>query len=97
MQDKQTIHKSELVKQAAATANLPDAVAGRVIDGLLHTIRSHLCNGFKVSITDFGTFEAQSKPERSGRNPQTGEAITIAAHMAVKFKAGKALKDAVNA
>ena len=39
MQDKQTIHKSELVKQAAATANLPDAVAGRVIDGLLHTIR----------------------------------------------------------
>ena len=97
MQDKQTIHKSELVKQAASAANMPDAVAGRVIDGLLHTIKAHLRDGGKVSITDFGIFEVQRKPERVGRNPKTGEAITIAAHKAVKFKAGKALKDAVNA
>ncbi|EGF09657.1 TPA: HU family DNA-binding protein [Neisseria bacilliformis] len=97
MQDKQTIHKTELVKQAAALSDISTAAAARLIDNLLDTVKTHLRNGFKVSITDFGTFEAQSKPERSGRNPQTGEAITIAAHMAVKFKAGKALKDAVNA
>ena len=68
-----------------------------MIDSLLHTIRAHLHHGFKISITDFGAFEAQSKPERTGRHPKTGETITIAAHKAVKFKAGKALKDSVNA
>lgn len=97
MHDKRTVHKSELVKQAAALSDVPAAVAAWVIDNLLDTIKLNLHHGNKVSIADLGTFEAVAKPERQGRNPQTGEAVTIAAHKAVKFKAAKALKDAANA
>ena len=96
MYDKRTVHKSELVKQAAALSDIPAAAAARLIDELLDTVKAHLRNGSKVSIAGFGTFEAQHKPERQGRNPQTGEAVTIPARKAVKFKAAKALKEAVN-
>lgn len=93
--DKRTVHKSELVKQVAAMRDIPAAAAARLIDELLDTVKAHLRNGCKVSIPGFGTFEAVAKPERQGRNPKTGEAVTIAAHKAVKFKAAKALKEAV--
>ena len=93
--DKRTVHKSELVKQVAAMRDIPAAAAARLIDELLDTVKAHLRNGCKVSIPGFGTFEAVAKPERKGRNPKTGEAVTIAAHKAVKFKAAKALKEAV--
>ena len=58
--------------------------------------KAHLRNGSKVSIAGFGTFEAQRKPERQGRNPQTGKPLTIAARKTPKFRPGKALKKAVN-
>lgn len=93
--DKRTVHKSELVKQVAAMRDIPAAAAARLIDELLDTVKAHLRNGCKVSIPGFGTFEAVAKPERQGRNPKTGEAVTIAAHKAVKFKAAKAMKEAV--
>lgn len=96
MYDKRTVHKSELVKQAAALSDIPAASAARLIDELLDTVKAHLRNGSKVSIAGFGTFEAQRKPERQGRNPQTGKPLTIAARKTPKFRAGKALKDAVN-
>lgn len=97
MYDKRTVHKSELVKQAAALSDIPAAAAARLIDELLDTVKAHLRNGSKVSIAGFGTFDAQRKPERRGRNPKTGETIAIPACKTVKFKAAKALKDAVNA
>ena len=96
MYDKRTVHKSELVKQAAALSDIPAAAAARLIDELLDTVKAHLRNGSKVSIAGFGTFEAQRKPKRQGRNPKTGEPLTIAARKTPKFRPGKALKKAVN-
>ena len=93
MYDKRTVHKSELVKQAAALSDIPAAAAARLIDELLDTVKAHLRNGSKVSIAGFGTFEAQHKPVRQGRNPKTGETIAIPATRAPKFKPAKGLKD----
>ena len=93
MYDKRTVHKSELVKQAAALSDIPAAAAARLIDELLDTVKAHLRNGSKVSIAGFGTFEAQRKPKRQGRNPKTGETIAIPATRAPKFKPAKGLKD----
>ena len=93
MYDKRTVHKSELVKQAAALSDIPAAAAARLIDELLDTVKAHLRNGSKVSIASFGTFEVQHKPARQGRNPKTGETIAIPATRAPKFKPAKGLKD----
>ena len=93
MYDKRTVHKSELVKQAAALSDIPAAAAARLIDELLDTVKAHLRNGSKVSIAGFGTFEVQHKPARQGRNPKTGEMIAIPATRAPKFKPAKGLKD----
>jgi SPBc2 prophage-derived DNA-binding protein HU 2 len=93
MYDKRTVHKSELVKQAAALSDIPAAAAARLIDELLDTVKAHLRNGSKVSIAGFGTFEAQHKPARQGRNPKTGETIAIPATRAPKFKPAKGLRD----
>lgn len=93
MYDKRTVHKSELVKQAAALSDIPAAAAARLIDELLDTVKAHLRNGSKVSIAGFGTFEVQHKPARQGRNPKTGETIAIPATRAPKFKPAKGLKD----
>ncbi|WP_049249303.1 HU family DNA-binding protein [Neisseria elongata] len=95
MYDKRTVHKSELVKQAAALSDIPAAAAARLIDELLDTVKAHLRNGSKVSIAGFGTFEVQHKPARQGRNPKTGETIAIPATRAPKFKPAKGLKDLI--
>ena len=73
------------------------AEAERALEAVTLALGNALLGGEKASIPGFGTFEAVEKPERQGRNPQTGEPVTIPAHKAVKFKAAKALKDAVNA
>ena len=67
------------------------------MDGLLKAIETALKAGDSVALIGFGTFEVKERAERAGRNPQTGEAITIAASKTPTFKAGKNLKDAVNA
>jgi DNA-binding protein HU-beta len=88
--------KSELINAIAEHANLTKADAGRALEGLLKTIETTLKAGDSVSLIGFGSFEVKARPERKGRNPQTGEEITIAAANIPSFKPGKALKDAIN-
>jgi DNA-binding protein HU-beta len=89
------MNKSDLITAIAEHANLTKADAGRALDGLLKTIETTLKAGDSVSLIGFGSFEVKDRAERSGRNPQTGEPITIAAAKTISFKPGKALKDAL--
>ena len=89
--------KKELVAKVAAAAGTDEKTAGKVVAALLDTIAAELAAGEKVQLTGFGTFEVASRPERTGRNPFNNDEITIAASKAPRFKAGKSLKDKVNA
>ena len=88
--------KVELVEAVATKAGLTKADAGRAIDATLEVITKTLAKGDKVPLVGFGTFAVSKRAARTGRNPQTGEAVKIAARNAITFKAGAALKDAVN-
>ena len=90
------MNKAELVEAVAAAANLSKADAGRAVDAVVSGIASSLQGGEQVSIVGFGTFSVKRRAARSGRNPRTGEAIQIQASNVPAFKAGKALRDAVN-
>ena len=90
------MNKAELIDAVAGEANLSKADAGRAIDAVVDSISSALAKGQQVSIVGFGTFGVKHRAARSGRNPRTGETIKIAASNVPGFKAGKALKDAVN-
>ena len=90
------MNKTELIAAVAQSANLSKTDAERALTALTSTIEGALANGGTVAIAGFGTFAVGERAERTGRNPKTGEAITIAAAKAPKFKAGKGLKDAVN-
>lgn len=90
--------KQELVK--SVTSKIEGATQkdiAIVIDTVIETIKETVANYEKVSLAGFGNFEVTERAERQGRNPQTGEAMTIAASKSPKFKASKAFKDAVNA
>ena len=80
----------------AASADLPKAAAGRALDAVVDSITDALKKDDSVSLVGFGTFSVKERAARTGRNPQTGEPINIAAAKIPSFKAGKALKDAVN-
>ena len=88
--------KVELIEAVAAKAGLTKADAGRAVDATIATITEALVKGDKVPLVGFGTFAISERAARTGRNPQTGETVEIAARKAVTFKAGAALKDAVN-
>ena len=90
------MNKSELIAAIAEHANLTKADANRALDGLLKTIETTLASGESLSLVGFGSFEVKARAERKGRNPQTGEEITITAANIPSFKPGKGLKDAVN-
>ncbi len=90
------MNKAELIDQIAASADLTKADAGRALDAVVDSITKALKKGDQVSLVGFGTFSVRSRAARTGRNPQTGQTITIKASKAPAFKAGKALKDAVN-
>ena len=90
-----TWNKSELMDVVAQEVGLTKVVAGKAVDSILATITKALKNGDRVQLTGFGSFEARTRKARTGRNPQTGEALSIPAGKAPIFKAGKALKDAV--
>lgn len=90
------MNKSELIDAVADSADIPKASAGRVIDALIDTITASLKKDDPVVLVGFGTFAAKNRAARIGRNPQTGAAIQIKAAKVPSFKAGKALKDAVN-
>lgn len=89
------MNKSELIVAIANHANLTKADAGRVLEGITQSIQAALKAGDSVALVGFGTFEVKERAERTGRNPQTGQAITIAAAKLPSFKAGKGLKEAV--
>ena len=88
--------KSELSAQVAAQASLTRASADAAVSAVFSTITDALANGETVTVTGFGTFTVRSREARQGRNPRTGESITISASRIPAFKAGKALRDAVN-
>jgi DNA-binding protein HU-beta len=90
------VNKSELIDAVAESADLPKAAAARAIEAVVDTITNSLKAGDSVTLVGFGTFTAKARPARTGRNPQTGAAINIAASTVPVFKAGKALKDSVN-
>ena len=90
------MNKGDLIEAVAAGANLSKADASRAVDAVLGGITGALKNGGSVSLVGFGTFSVKSRAARLGRNPRTGETIQIAASKVPGFKAGKALKDAVN-
>jgi DNA-binding protein HU-beta len=89
------MNKSDLIEAMADAADISKSAAGRALDGLTDAIAVALKQGESVSVIGFGTFSVKERAERMGRNPQTGEAIKIAASKTPSFKAGKALKDAV--
>lgn len=90
------MNKTELVDDVAERANLSKADAGRAVDAVVDSISEALAKEDKVSLIGFGTFMVRERSAREGRNPKTGETIKIAAGKTPAFKAGKALKDAVN-
>lgn len=90
------MNKAELIDAVASSADLPKASAAKAVDAFLDTVADTLKKGEQVTLVGFGTFEVRARAARTGRNPQTGETINIKASNAPAFKAGKALKDAVN-
>ena len=88
--------KSDLIDAIAADAAISNASAGRALDSAIGAITGALQNGDQVSLVGFGTYSVKHRAARAGRNPQTGAEIQIAAANVPSFKAGKALKDAVN-
>lgn len=90
------MNKAELVDEIASIADITKADAGRALDAFVTVVTDALRAGGSVSLVGFGSFVVKERAERQGRNPQSGEAITIKAAKIPSFKAGKILKDAVN-
>ncbi len=91
------MNKAELVAAIAEKTELSKKDSEKALKAFVDVVTEELTKGEKVQLVGFGTFEVADRPARTGRNPQTKEAITIAASKAPKFKAGKALKDVINA
>jgi DNA-binding protein HU-beta len=90
------MNKAELVDAIASEAKITKADAARAVDGFIHATTKALKKGDRVALVGFGSFSVAKRAARSGRNPQTGKAIKIAAKKVAKFKAGAELKKAVN-
>ena len=90
------MNKTELVAAMAEKAGLSKKDAEAALKAFTETVTDELKKGEKIALVGFGTFEVSERGEREGRNPLTGAPMTIAASKAPKFKAGKALKDAIN-
>lgn len=90
------MNKADLVGKIAEKAGLTKKDAEKAINAFVASVQEALVKKDKVQLIGFGTFEVKERAARTGRNPQTGEAIKIAASKAPVFKVGKALKDAVN-
>lgn len=90
------MNKGDLIEVVADDAGLSKADATRAVDAVIGAVTKALKSGNDVSLVGFGTFAVKHRAARQGRNPRTGETIQIAASKVPGFKAGKALKDAVN-
>jgi len=89
------MNKADLINHVASTTDLSKASATSAVEAILNGITSTLASGNSVSLVGFGAFSVVERAARTARNPRTGEAIDVPASKAPKFKAGKALKDAV--
>ncbi|HXK60963.1 MAG TPA: HU family DNA-binding protein [Acidobacteriota bacterium] len=89
------MNKSELIDAIAKDAKISKNQASEVMNALEKNVQSALSKGDKVTLVGFGTFSVSQRAERTGRNPQTGKPIKIAAKKVVRFAPGKALKDAI--
>ncbi|QCR36896.1 nucleoid-associated protein HU-beta [Nissabacter sp. SGAir0207] len=90
------MNKSQLIDKIAVDADLSKAAAGRALDAILESVTDSLKSGEEVALVGFGTFAVRERAARTGRNPQTGNEIAIPAAKVPGFRAGKALKDAIN-
>ncbi|MGF1737255.1 MULTISPECIES: nucleoid-associated protein HU-beta [Photobacterium] len=90
------MNKTQLVDKIAENADISKASAGRALDAFIDAVSDSLKDGDQVALVGFGTFSVRERAARTGRNPQTGAEIQIAAAKVPGFKAGKALKDSVN-
>lgn len=90
------MNKTDLIEHMAKHADISKAAAGRALEGMVVAVRASLKKGNMVTLVGFGTFYIGKRAARSGRNPRTGAAIKIKAAKVPKFRAGKALKDALN-
>ncbi|MES9832782.1 MAG: HU family DNA-binding protein [Candidatus Thiodiazotropha sp. LLP2] len=90
------MNKAELIEAMAESADISKAAAGRALDGMVTAVTDAMKAGDTLSLVGFGTFSVKERAARDGRNPQTGETIKIKASKIPSFKAGKALKDAIN-
>jgi len=90
------MNKDDLINSVVSATGASKGDAGKAVDAILDTITTSLKNGGDVRLTGFGAFSVAERSARMGRNPQTGAAIQIPASKQPKFKAGKALKEAVN-
>jgi len=90
------VNKSELIDLIASRADISKSSAGDALEAVLDGITGSLASGNSVTLVGFGTFSVSRRAARDGRNPRTGETIKIKASNLAKFKAGKALKDALN-
>ena len=88
--------KFELIEVMASEAGISKVAAGRALDAFMKGVSNALVAGESTTLVGFGTFSVSNRSERPGRNPKTGEPLTIAASKTVKFKAGIPLKDALN-
>jgi len=91
-----TVNKTEIIDHIAGAADISKAAAGRALDATVSAIKTAMKKGGMVTLVGFGTFYVGKRSARSGRNPRTGAEIRIKAAKVPKFRAGKALKDAVN-
>ncbi|NCT71539.1 MAG: HU family DNA-binding protein [Xanthomonadaceae bacterium] len=91
-----SMNKTELIDAVADEAEVSKAEAGRAVDAVISSITKALKKGDSVTLVGFGTFQVRKRAARTGRNPKTGDTIKIKASKNPAFKAGKALKDAVN-
>ena len=90
------VNKTELIEHVAKSADLSKAAAGRALDAMFQAVKTTLKKGGTVTLVGFGTFAVSQRAARTGRNPRTGATIKIKKAKVPKFRAGKALKDAVN-
>jgi DNA-binding protein HU-beta len=90
------VNKSQLIEKIAEGADISKASAGRALDSFIESVTGALKESDSVALVGFGTFAVRERAARTGRNPQTGASIEIAAANVPSFKAGKALKDACN-
>ena len=90
------MNKEELVQEIAKKAKVTQKEAAEVLNGLVETVQKTVAKGEKVTLVGFGTFEPRKRAARSGRNPQTGATIKIAAKTVPAFSAGKKFKELVN-